>query len=237
MADGAHDALLDMLPVDFAEGVALVAVADRAVEVSAHLRVDIAAAMAGEALGLVQVLIVHLAEVIVANFVADGADFVARGAGAHIEAEAGHAIVADGADEILTVPTVGSDAVAAAAGVAQVADIIRGRRGIQAMAPEAGAGHVVELPQVFFVDRAGRVDRARLMAQTTRLLRRIRGDFMTDAARRLVHMLIVNLARVRPLVIVVVLVPVTDHAVHRVGHLAVAGLAFNVAGGDGLLHL
>ncbi len=115
MADGAHGAVTDVLAVDFAEGIVLVAVADRAVEIPAQFRVDIAAAVAGETLGLVQVFFVDLAEVIVANFVADGADFVARGAGAHIEAEAGYAIVTDGAEEIVAVTIVGGDPVAAAA--------------------------------------------------------------------------------------------------------------------------
>lgn len=146
MTDGAHGTIADMLPVDFAERIALVAVADRAVKVAAQLCVDIAAPMAGEALGLVQMLIVHLAEVIAANSVADGADFVARGAGAHVEAEAGHGVVTDGAEKILAMPIVSGDPVAAAAGVAQVADIGRGCRGLQTMAPEAGAGHVIKSP-------------------------------------------------------------------------------------------
>lgn len=155
MADGAHGAVTDMLAVDFAEGIVFVAVADRAVEIAAQFRVDIAAAVAGETLGLVQVFFVDLAEVVVANCVASGADFVARGAGAHIEAEAGYAIVTNGAEEIVAMPFVGSYPVAAAAGVAEVADIVRRCRRLKAMTPEAGAGHVIESPQVFFVDRTG----------------------------------------------------------------------------------
>ncbi len=156
MADGAHRPFTDVLLVDFAKGFVLEAVANRTVEVAPRRGVDVAASVAGHALGLAQVFLMHVAETLVADTVTKGADLAARGPGAHVEAEAGHRIVADGADEIVAVLTVCADPVAAAAAVAKVAAVGRPRRDIGAMAPEAGLGNVVEPPQVFSVDRLGR---------------------------------------------------------------------------------
>lgn len=165
VADSAHRALADMLLVDFAEGFVFEPVADRTVEVAPRRGVDVAAPVAGDALRLIQMFLMHLAEAIAAHTVTEGADLAARGAGTQVETETGHRGVAGGADEIVAVLPVSGDSVATAAAVAKVADVGWPRRDVGAMAPEARLGDVVEPPQVFSVDRPGRGEGARAMAQ------------------------------------------------------------------------